>query len=206
MPVHAQEPTRRDLCKMGYAAGFSPTDPEAASPSAGVGIATQRPLGALYCTPRTQSFRESHELGRASLSMVALGPALPILVATVYGWTGAMADPDNAARTDALLQAVVGEIKTWPDMPSVILGDINVLPSKLAWFSSQLTQGAWLDIGARASVWGSTPSEPTTMAHNANKATRRDFILPAHYCFLVLQDSSIMVLAHSTCTHHCPLI
>eukprot|EP00969_Alexandrium_andersonii_P012504 544900-Alexandrium_andersonii.AAC.1 len=94
------------LKEKGYGCVFSPCDPEASKPSGGVAIACKRPRLCQPCIPRTTGFARAIELGRAVMTMLSLGRAVPLLVVSIYGWAKDGDEFNRFERSSGLLLAV----------------------------------------------------------------------------------------------------
>ena len=171
-------PALRTLAAEGFATVVSPTDPEASTPTGGVGIAVKRPLACLECKPITPEFAEAKSLGRACMVLTSAGPCTPILVGAFYGWPCSSKDKAKQARTDALIRALILESKAWPDLPCILLGDLNSeSPADIDALRGALQASEWHDLGAKCQPWNVAPCMPTARAHNTSRFTRLDYIL-----------------------------
>ena len=54
--------------------------------------------------------------------------------------------------------------------------DLNADPEDIPFIDYLLNTANWIDLGAKANLWGGISNETTCMAPNSNKPTRRDFI------------------------------
>ena len=101
----------------------------------------------------------------------------------MYGWTGGAQIACDDAKTSDLISIVFRELQAQPDGPQFITGDLNASVPDLAALQMALEETdedslqAWHDIGAKADLLDSIPSEPTCKAPNAKGATRRDYVI-----------------------------
>eukprot|EP00973_Karenia_brevis_P014963 2041824-Karenia_brevis.AAC.1 len=64
-----------------------------------------------------------------------------LLVANVYGWTTGHHCEQSASRTDDLLSALIEEFAIQPDMPKLLVGDLNADTADLPALEAQLPAG-----------------------------------------------------------------
>ena len=96
-----------------------------------------------------------------------------------------------AARTEAVLRAIVDEMRGLPECPCLILGDFNAEPSDLPTFQ-KLTSLGWTDMGASAEIWNRAPNTPTCRAPNANgPGSVRDYILASPSALPLISDFAV---------------
>eukprot|EP00969_Alexandrium_andersonii_P226677 10010072-Alexandrium_andersonii.AAC.1 len=65
---------------------MTPTSPESAKAVGGVAIASKAGVTCQPVVPRSEQYREAFASGRALLCLATLGPRVPVMVASVYGW------------------------------------------------------------------------------------------------------------------------
>eukprot|EP00969_Alexandrium_andersonii_P118976 5260935-Alexandrium_andersonii.AAC.1 len=95
----------------------------------------------------------------------------------VYAYHDAMHNASQLMCTQSLFAAIEEEVMATPELPTVILGDMNVTPDRIDGIRDRLAQGSLVDLGALRSINGGGDPLPTCRAHNAQAATRRDFVL-----------------------------
>eukprot|EP00969_Alexandrium_andersonii_P156180 6905132-Alexandrium_andersonii.AAC.1 len=98
---------------------------------------------------------------------------MPLVVLTFYGWANDEGKPKSQLN-DELISALLVEAGHWPQMPTVLLGDLNNDPSSLPLLRRCLEESSLVDIGAHASWWGGHDSEHTATAHGAKSSSRID--------------------------------
>ena len=182
MPEHSLKPAdigdyRRMFRDRGWTHfELTSTDPEQGGYHAGIAAAGYGGKAVIKLGPRTDRLRRYEAQGRAILTAIAHGDRA-FLNITVYGWPLADGNDDIAAKNDALLQAAACETEAWPDMPSMVSGDLNASLGKLPTAGRMLERG-WRDAGAWGAHWGDDASDiPTCFADSRTKGTRRDYIL-----------------------------
>ena len=151
---------KASLASIGYGAVLTDSDPETQSPSGGVGILVKKPRAYHELHPKTEVFQQSRDLGRAVLAMIGVGTHVPVMVASLYGWSTQEAGEDRFERTSALLDSLIAELREWPVCPTLIMGDFNGLPSKFMSLVGALREGTLHDMGANAEAWGAALMPP----------------------------------------------
>ena len=87
---------------------------------------------------------------------------------------------------------VWNEMQQAPDSPIIIVGDLSCNMEDLCQFNALVSDGTFVDLGARASIWGRPTHEPTCQAHNADSPTRRDYILANRSALLMVKDFNVL--------------
>ena len=95
----------------------------------------------------------------------------------MYGSTGGNASTDAAQKTDIMVAALVCELEEVAKDQVCIIGDLNADLEDIPMALDLVENEGWKDMGANAENWGGVKDEPTCMAPNSKKATRRDYIL-----------------------------
>ena len=121
-------------------------------------------------------------MGRAALYAVEFKGGHTVTFVVIYGWTGGAQDAKAANRTSDMFEIIFNELKMQPDGPKFVVGNSNVATAditslNLALLTPEGETHAWHDIGALAELWGQMPCEPICKAYNANKPTRRDYVI-----------------------------
>ena len=70
------------------------------------------------------------EIGRLQLVMLDLGIGGPVRVYNLWGWPGAQSNTVAANNTSKMLQEVLVDVQSHPELPFIILGDLNATPTK----------------------------------------------------------------------------
>eukprot|EP00969_Alexandrium_andersonii_P078123 3445295-Alexandrium_andersonii.AAC.1 len=83
--------------------------------------------------------------------MVALGPRCPCLLVSFFAWVRSNSTHSKEALNSSLMSAISEELAQWPEMPHVVMGDLNgpARENHAVWWHVQ--SGNWFDVGSRAS-------------------------------------------------------
>lgn len=74
--------------------------------------------------------------------------------------------------------AISNELRLWPRMPVMLMGDLNARIPQVHSLHWQVAAGHWHDSGAVASTWGpARDAEPTAHAHGCKAPSRTDYAL-----------------------------
>ena len=114
VPECKHRATHAAFAKLQRSAQLSPTEPDAGRQSGGVGAAAPRDTPPVRPRLMTPGFRAAHKLGRADLTLLKLNATTTILVFNVYLWQGSQTSGPGRDRGDALLAAVIDEIRAQP--------------------------------------------------------------------------------------------
>eukprot|EP00969_Alexandrium_andersonii_P163901 7244038-Alexandrium_andersonii.AAC.1 len=117
--------------KAGYQLAMSPCNPESTASIGGVAIAVKCPIAFKQCEPRTDSFLQSYQLGRAILGVLAVDRRLPVMVCSFYGWASDTPDHQKNDRTASLMTSVFQEVRSWPEVPTLLMGDLNASAAEI---------------------------------------------------------------------------
>eukprot|EP00973_Karenia_brevis_P000004 723-Karenia_brevis.AAC.1 len=78
--------------------------------------------------------------GRVQMIGVCLPGDIVLNVVNLYAWTNGHICTDAAMRTNDLVEIVLAELKTHPEGPLIILGDLNADPDDIPVLQEQLDQ------------------------------------------------------------------
>ena len=158
-------------------------------------------VGLHLILPLTSSFADQVHRGRARHYFVCPGQGTRgIHVYNLYDYTGGSKNPANAGKTNQLLRAILLEIEAPPKGPTLIVGDVNADIDSTPVLQNVVEAGLFIDVGAHADVFGQIPNQPTCMARNATKPTRRDFVFSSPDLFPALMQFQV-VHADTTPVH-----
>ena len=104
-----------------------------------------------------------------------------MLVAVIYGWTGAEKNNEASERTDDLCTVMLEELEQHAKGPVLVMGDLNGEPECFPTIGRMAHELGWCDLGARAEFWGGVAEQWTCRANGISKATRRDFMFANEY-------------------------
>ena len=114
-------------------------------------------------------------MGRVEKYELDLGWDANLMCYIPYGKSGeAKADRDI---TEAIIEAIKGEIESEYHKPTLIMGDFNAIPGSLQAVRSSLDEEQWISIDANAAWRGAENSMPTCQTRPTAKPTRIDGIL-----------------------------
>ena len=122
-----------------------------------------------------------------------------MIIYCVYGYTGGNRCCREAAKTDAICEAIYNENMSQGNPPCLICGDINCNTSDLPFMRHLLGPANFVDVGAQAASWCANPGANTCKATNTDTATRRDYmfahpkVVPLLHRFTVGNDDELLV-------------
>ena len=100
----------------------SPLDPETGKQNAGVGLSTPESITPYPIPNPTVEYQKATETGRIGIYCIDLDHTT-LVIAVIYGWTGAQKGTATAARTDdlngtidCLVLAMLQPRPCWPDV------------------------------------------------------------------------------------------
>ena len=93
----------------------------------------------------------------------------------------------QAAKTSAIVSAIIAEMQVHPECPILIAGDLNAEPSDIPAISELLGKFCFSDLGAVADTFGQPTHQPTCIAPSSLQATRRDFMFASPSLFAAVQ-------------------
>jgi hypothetical protein len=137
-------------------------------------------------------FKQAVEAGRAGLFNIDIGGGHNMMAYIPYGYTGGSGNKAQAKKTDIVMQAIALEIKAQPRGPICICGDINADPQDIPTIQAMLDHEGWVDLGAKASIWGQPPKEHTCLTPNAKRPTRRDYVFVNSDLFPMVTNFSVI--------------
>ena len=162
----------------GKALMLSPPSMHTGHSSAGVGFQHDNTTLVTKLDIKHGAFQRAHDNGRIKHCLVIVDKNISFPVYTIYGYTGGHHNSIAALNTSQLFEIAVEENRLQGKPPAVICTDLNADPEDINFLRDQLLAAdRWLDIGARASVWGGCDNQPTCHpTNNTLEGTRRDYI------------------------------
>ena len=145
----------------GVASVWAPASQDASHVgNAGVGVVSLRgaPLTLPICaTAQFKAFFDCWWVVRCTLPLGA-GRFMHFVV--LYGYQGAVSDPEQLALTDQLFDAALAELSVVArGHPCMMVGDFNVEPTKIPCLAKGISAGLWVDLeGSWALATGKQPS------------------------------------------------
>ena len=125
--------------------------------------------------PATKEYTEIYDQGLGAIVTMQIGDWM-VAVANHYGETGGSKNTQAAMVTDEIVDILITELEHLPDMPAILLGDLNADPYDIPAVTRRIEDLGWFDVGAHASVWGGIDNQPTSRPPNASRSNRRDYI------------------------------
>ena len=110
----------------------------------------------------------------------------------IYGFTNGAKLPTQAARTNAIITAIIDEMRVHPECPILIAGDLNADPSDIPAMSVLLGKFCFSDLGAVADTLGQANCQPTCIAPSSLQATRCDFMLASPSLFAAVRNFNVI--------------
>jgi hypothetical protein len=99
-----------------------------------------------------------------------------MFVYNTYNYTGGHTNKAQAHKTNLIWDAICKEIAAHPRGPTCVCGDLNAEPGDIPILSNLLAREGWVDLGAKAQIWGQPPGEYTCITSNTKIPTRRDYV------------------------------
>ena len=115
--------------------------------NAGVGVVSLKgaPLALPACA--TAQFRTFFDRGRVVRCTLPLGAGRFMHLVCLYGYQGAVTDPEQLALTDQLFDAALAELSVVArGQPCLLVGDFNVEPTKIPCLAKGISAGLWVDL------------------------------------------------------------
>eukprot|EP00969_Alexandrium_andersonii_P107017 4720003-Alexandrium_andersonii.AAC.1 len=106
-PKGAQEGLRRMAAKERTKLEIGPCDPDALKPAAGVAVAATRAMKLAALAGLPSSAKALAERGRLGAYVVDSGAGFPLLLFTLYGWTGGAEKAEARGKTSELVSAAL---------------------------------------------------------------------------------------------------
>ena len=108
-----------------------------------------------------------------------LGDGRFMHLVVLYGYQGASSDPEQLALTDQLFDAALAELSVVArGQPCMLVGDLNVEPTKIPCLAKGISAGLWVDLeGSWALATGKQPSSTCMREWGSGGGTRRDFMV-----------------------------
>ena len=102
----------------------------------------------------------------------------------LYGYHGADSDAECLSLTDQLFQAALGELAVVArGQPCLIVGDVNIEPSKIPGLAKGISAGLWVDLEASwASASGREPEMTCKRTWDSDSGNRRDSQIGCPLC------------------------
>ena len=157
---------------------LSELDPESSHNLGGLGLVNfdqKHVINTKAVLPELQEI-----IGKGRVDLFCLEPIKNqfILIYAIYGYTNGDACPESAARTDDIIALCFSDSELRPYGPKLITGDLNASVGNLPHLEEAIKEGQWVDIGARATVYGAEKdNQPTCKATSESIATRKDYAI-----------------------------
>eukprot|EP00973_Karenia_brevis_P056534 7864090-Karenia_brevis.AAC.1 len=119
---------------------LSCSDPEYGSPVGGVAAIAHHHIKIIKLQPNTSAFKDIMYNGRVQMIGICLPGDIVLNVVNLYAWTNGHTCGEAALRTNDLVEIVLAELKTHPEGPRIILGDLNADPDDVPVLQEQLDQ------------------------------------------------------------------
>ena len=98
----------------------------------------------------------------------------------------------QAAKTSAIISAIIAEMQVHPECPILIAGNLNAEPANIPAFSKLKGKFSFLDLGAVADTFGQPTHQPTCIAPSSLQATRRDFMFASPSLFAAVPKNEVI--------------
>ena len=127
----------------------------------------------------TAQFKAFFDCGRVTRCTLPLGAGRFMHLVVLYGYQGAVTDPEQLALTDQLFDATLAELSVVArGQPCLLVGDFNVEPTKIPCLAKGISAGLWVDLeGSWALAAGRQPSSTCRREWGSVGGTRRDFMV-----------------------------
>ena len=122
---------------------FTPVDPAAGKPAAGVGVFTRRPRPLASVRAASSEWAELQSVGRVAHYVISGARRHAVHVITFYAWTGAYREGDARVLTDRLFRAVRVQLASVHAQSAIVIGDLNALPEHIAPYRTCWTTACW---------------------------------------------------------------
>ena len=131
-----------------------------------------------YPIPKpTDDYRDALATGRCCIYCLDLEHST-IIIANIYGWTGAIKGNNAASRTDDLLTIVINQFSMLPPGPKMIAGDLDGPPDAPPTLQALLQPDeGWADVGMDKDICGGNVGRYTCHANEGVKESRIDYII-----------------------------
>ena len=113
---------------------------------------------------RTKLFEQMRDKGRVGLYGVEYTKGCIAYFYIAYGHTNGDNIPEARSRTDEICKIVLAEIDAQEPGPTFIVGDINASVHNTACMHQATQNGTFIDLGARASMYGGYDNQETCKA------------------------------------------
>ena len=132
----------------GLASVWAPASQDASDVgNAGVDIVSLKgaPLALPACA--TAQFKAFFDRGRVVRCTFPLGAHRFMHLVVLYGYQGAVTDPEQLALSDQLFDAALAELSVVArGQPCTTVGDFNVKPTKIPCLAEGISAGLWVDL------------------------------------------------------------
>ena len=142
----------------------------------GVGVVARAPRSMVKAQPKTLACRAAMDSGRLLKVHCNAAEGFDIIIFNLYGKAGGSADPEAAAVTEVLLDAVEEDMQDDMDTPCIICGEPNARPQDIPKLEEML-EHAWNDVCAMSGIWGARGGETTCRISGHAKESRIDYII-----------------------------
>ena len=122
--------------------------------------------------------------------MIPINASMQVAAGNLYCYTGGSKNPKQRRRTEKLIEATIGEMDQLGGKYQLLVGDFNADIEKLSSLK-QLFDRGWVDLGAKAHIWGKVAEEYTCLTANSKKGTRRDFIMVSPELFPHIKEFQV---------------
>ena len=168
------------LRSKGHSSVWAPASQESSHVgNAGVGVVGLRGAPLALLTFATAQFESFFDCGRAVRCLLPLGAGRFMHLFVLYGYQGADSDAEQLALTEQLFDAALGELGVVAcGQPCLLVGDLNVEPTKIPCLAKGISAGLWVDFEeAWALAAGSRPAPTCKRSWSADGGHRRDFMV-----------------------------
>ena len=127
----------------GVASVWAPASQDASHVgNAGVGVVSLRGAPLTLPTCATAQFKAFFDCGRVVRCTLPLGAGRFMHLVVLYGYQGALSDPEQLALTDQLFDAALGELSVVArGQPCMLVGDFNAEPTKIPCLAKGISAG-----------------------------------------------------------------
>ena len=125
---------------------------------------------------KTDAYQRIHDQGRVKHMGVVIDGYVSFTLYDAYGHVGGHHDATVATNTSRIVDAIPKENKAQGKGPAIICMDRNANPVDTNAVAARLVGSErWIDVGARASLWGGVANAPTCNTNGPNTGTGRDY-------------------------------
>ena len=175
-------------------------DPTHTHQTGGVGIIQKSKQQIIKPKPLNKVLQHLNGESRFGLYGIRTSSKSVLMVYVVYGVTNGDTCPKAKQTTNAIIDAILDDIKLQPKGPKVVVGDLNASVVSLPLLQECVLKGELIDIGAIASDFGGTNCECTCRANTKSRETRRDYVFANREARNIISDFKVDRTAN-TLTH-----